>query len=236
MVKATQIPIAGRSVVLENVSWSAYEKFLDAVENRHVRLTYDRGSLEIVTPLFNHEWWKQRVRALIIAYGTVFRIAIQGAGSTTFRRRRNERGLEPDESFFIRNAEVLRGRRELDLERDPPPDLALEVDITSSSLNRMEIYAVLGVSEVWRLENEVLRFNQLRDGVYVPAPTSLNLPRLTPHLVHEFVEASSQLLDTELHAFAPRWLRRRIGTPPKPSTKQRTRSKSKRRRSPKDRD
>jgi Uma2 family endonuclease len=102
-------------------------------------------------------------------------------GSVTLRRRRRQRGLEPDRCYWIANEAAVRGKSRLDLRVDPPPDLAIEVDVTSSSLDRMSIYAALGVPEVWRVDNGTLTFQELGSkGKYTPISHSLSFRQVTP--------------------------------------------------------
>src|SRR5262249_518426 len=141
-------------VVLSGVRWHTYEALLHDLGGRHIRLTYDRGNLEIMAPLFRHERYADVLAELVKALARAAKRRTGGAGSTTFRREDLERGLEPDRCFYIDNLVAVAGKLELDPAHDPPPDLAIEVDIWSSSLNRLEIYAALGVPEVWRYDGE----------------------------------------------------------------------------------
>jgi Uma2 family endonuclease len=135
------------------------------------------------------------------------RIPRHSGRSTTFRREAKKRGLEPDECYWIQNEPRMRSRKELDPERDPPPDLAIEVDITSSSLDRMSIYADFGVPEVWRFDGEVFAIHLLHEGKYEPGECSVALPALPPDVVVRFLGLSDELGETELmHAFLD-WVR-----------------------------
>ncbi len=182
-------------MVLYAVSWQEYEHLREGFGNRRVRLTYDRGTLEIMTLSPTHEWWKSRIGLLLCLLGGELGVDVQGYGSSTLRRQDLERGLEPDEGFYIRNDQI-RGPRGFDLTRDPPPNLVLEVDISRSSLNRMGIYGALGVAEVWRFDGESLHIYHLRpDGTYEERPQSQHFPSLPPaefvHFLHQ-TEGQSQ--------------------------------------------
>src|SRR5439155_6648165 len=120
------------------------------IGERRYRITYYRGSLELMAPLWNHEWWGVRLDRVLTGVGMTLKRDFVCGGSTTFRRKDRDAGLEPDQCYYTVNAHRMLGLRELDLSSDPPPDLALEVDFTSSSLDRMGIYVALGVPEVWR--------------------------------------------------------------------------------------
>src|SRR6266542_40369 len=120
---------AENRIVLYDIDWDSYTRFLEAGGTHRIRFTYDRGTLEIMTVSRTHEWWASRLGFLIRLLGGELGIDVQSSRTTTFRRRALERGLEPDECFHIRNFDKVVGPRNLDLARDPPPDLAIEVEI-----------------------------------------------------------------------------------------------------------
>jgi Uma2 family endonuclease len=133
-------------------------------------------------------------------------VDVYGVGSTTFKREDLDRGFEPDACFYVRNPEHVRGRKRLDLSVDPPPDLVIEVDITSPSLDKLPIYAEMGVSEIWRYDGEKLSFSSLIDNKeYTEVETSLVLPPITARAVSNLVEKSKALGLTS-------WLREVRGT------------------------
>src|SRR4051794_39280547 len=154
-------------VLLHNVSWQTYETLLEEVNSRGVRLTYDNGSLEIMTVSHGHENYGRLLGRFVEALTEELNIPVHSGGSTTFKREAKKRGLEPDECYWIENELAMRGKKEFDIDSDPPPDLAIEVEISRSALNRMAIYATLGVLEVWRFDTEELTIWHLRgDGRY----------------------------------------------------------------------
>lgn len=165
-------------IVLDNVSWDLYEQLLSDLDGRPIRVTFDNGDLEMMAPLPLHEKWKTRLGRLIEAMSEELDIDIEPLGSTTFRREDLSKGLEPDECYYISHAASVRGKDELDLTVDPPPDLAVEVDITHRSIRREPIYAALGVPELWRFDGLHLKVLVLRDGTYDPSPTSTVFPFL----------------------------------------------------------
>jgi Uma2 family endonuclease len=191
-------PMVGGRLLLFGVNWTSYEKFLAAVGDRRVRLTYDRGSLEIMTLSGPHEWWKRRFGFALVLLGAVLHLRVQGYGSVTVHREDLDRGLEPDEGFYIRHAVDMRGPRESDFTRDPPPDLAIEIDISSSSLNRMSIYAALRIPEVGRFDGESLQVFRLRpEGDYQLSTRSLSFLSLPLVEFVQFLEETQQLDDAE---------------------------------------
>jgi len=118
----------------------------------------------------------------------VLAIPISSAGSTTLKAEWEERGLEADESYYIANESRVRGRDEIDLRVDPPPDLAIEVDISSSSLDQLSIYADLGVPEVWLYDGSLLKVHQLQsDGKYVQQARSPAFPFLPLEEIERFL-------------------------------------------------
>jgi Uma2 family endonuclease len=164
------------------VSWREYTRMLRAFAERPgYRLTYDRGTLEIMSPLFAHEFGADLLGRFVVVLTEELGLPIQAARSTTFRRRRMRRGLEADHSWWIAHAAQIRGKERIDLRVDPPPDLAIEVDLTRRSIDRMGIYARLRVPEVWRKDASGLTFNVLQaDGRYAEQSHSLAFPQFTP--------------------------------------------------------
>jgi Uma2 family endonuclease len=138
-------------------------------------------------------------------------VPIHGGKSTTLKRELAQRGLEPDESYWVQNEPRMRGKKEFDLETDSPPDLAVEIDITSSSLPRMSIYASLGVAEVWRFDGSALTFEGLEAGQqYVALERSRAFPALNPERMWQFLEDSDRLSEHELTAALIDWVRREV--------------------------
>lgn len=199
----TRIPIdtasgvAGR-VVLYDVSWQTYELLLRDLEEQHVFLTYDRGTLEIMSPLFKHERAGRLLARLVQSYTEIRDIPIVSCGTTTWRRESLARGLEADECFYVQNEPLIRGREEVSLDRDPPPDLAIEVDITRSSLEKQTIYAALRIPELWRFENDQLQIFVLQsNGEYQQVDQSPALPGLALAQIDRFMRLRMAIGETE---------------------------------------
>jgi len=188
-----------RGILLDGVRWETYEALLTDLRDRPIRLTYDRGRLEIMAPLFNHERCKRQIGRLVETAAEESNMAIISGGSTTFRREDLERGLEPDDCFYIANLPAVLGKETIDLRIDPPPDLALEIDITSSSLDRMEIYAALGIPEVWRYDGRRLRVYLLgKNRAYREVRRSRAFPCLDLKRVGKFIRENVGLDDSNL--------------------------------------
>ncbi len=165
----------GQTVMLDNVSWQEFETVLEELgENRNSRIAYDRGKLEIMTPLPEHEVNKVYLSNFVEILLEELDIEFCPLGSTTFKNQLMLKGIEPDSCFYIQNEALVRGKNRLDLTVDPPPDLALEVDITNRS--HPEIYQSLGVPELWRYERGKLQILLLVDGKYSESESSANFP------------------------------------------------------------
>lgn len=146
---------------LSCIPWDTYVLYSDGLGPRHVRVTYDQGEMEVMTLSSRHENDKKRLGRLFETLTEVMEIDIASFGSMTFRIVELLRGLEADDCYWIDNEPLVRGRKDLDLDNDPPPDVALEVEISRSTLNRMSIYAALRVPEVWRWDGETLSIHLL---------------------------------------------------------------------------
>ena len=164
-----------------------------------------------MSPSYEHEAYGALLGRMIEILTEELNIPIKAGKSTTFRRLDLDRGLEPDECYYIDNAARLLGKAEIDLRRDPPPDLAIEVDITSSSLDRMGVYAALGVPELWRFDGQSLQVYRLGPkGAYEPVDRSPNFPSLPPAEVVGFLHQSLTTDDTSLARSFRAWVRERI--------------------------
>jgi Uma2 family endonuclease len=208
MSAITQRPTTG-SVLLSAVDWKEYKRFLRMFAERPgIRLTYDRGELEIMAPSFEHEDYCDFLGRLVLVLTEELRMPIRHGGSVTLRRRKWKRGLESDRCYWIKHEAQMRGVKNLDLRIHPPPDLAIEVDVTRSSLNRMAIYAKLRVPEVWRLDNSVLTFSVLQpDGNYALATHSLGFPQVTPNDLMRFLAMCATAEQNAIVAQFRQWIR-----------------------------
>src|ERR671932_979349 len=167
----------GQRVLLSDVSWQEFEAILeDLGEHRSSRVAYDNGILEIMTPLPEHETGKVIIGDLVKALLEELDIESWSMGSTTFKNQEMLKGIEPDDCFYIQNEAIVRGKDRLDLTVDPPPDLALKIDVTSRT--HPSIYEALGVPELWRFENSKLQINILQNGKYVKCESSPNFPNI----------------------------------------------------------
>jgi Uma2 family endonuclease len=194
--------------VLRDIDWNGYRSIAESVGESHVRLTYDRGNLEFMTLSHGHERWSGLLGRLIEALTEELDVACQSGGSTTLDREDLERGLEPDRCYYLEHEAAVRDKDQIDLAVDPPPDLAIEVDISRSSLSRMNIYAALGVPEVWRFDGETLRVYRLADqGRYVASEQSPHFPMLPLAEVQAFLLRRNTMDETRLVKSFRAWVR-----------------------------
>lgn len=199
-------------VVLTGVSWATYERLLDDLkDSSSPRLTFDRGVLEVMSPSAEHEESNRTIALLVEVLAEEFDTDVRNLGSTTFRREDLGQGFEPDSCFYVQNEARMRGRREVDLAVDPPPDLIVEVDITSPSLAKLPLYARLGVPEVWRYDGERMTLYRLAGGAYETAESSGVLPGVTSHDLTRLLAESVERRRTQWLRGVREWARSLAG-------------------------
>ena len=191
--------ISEQRVILHDVSWETYERLLaDLADQSYIRLAYDRGTLEITSPTTKHEKYNRTIALLVEILAEELGIDVASLGSSTFKRGDLERAFEPDSCFYIKNAERIIDKDELDLTVDPPPDLVIEVDITSGSLVKFPIYRQLGVPEIWRYDGRTLYIYQLAGDSYAESEYSAAFSWLTSRALTAVLEKSKTLKRTAL--------------------------------------
>ncbi len=162
---------------LSCIDWKTYVAMSDLLMDRPIRFNYDRGELEIMTTSPEHDYGKKLLARLFEALTEELDIDIACFGSMTMRREELDRGMEPDECYWVAHEPQVRGRTDIDLENDPPPDLVIEVEISRSIIARLPILAALKVPEIWRWDGQTLRVMLLNEaGQYVAAPNSRAMP------------------------------------------------------------
>jgi Uma2 family endonuclease len=193
------------------VPWRTYERLLRIFDDRHLRITYDRGALEIMTLSPEHERFKSLLGYFIIILIEELGWNIASFGSMTMKRRRRQRGLEPDQCYWIQNELLVRSRDDIDLRRDPPPDLAVEIDWTRSALNRLGVYAAMRVPEVWQYDGQSLRVQLLGpDGQYAEGAQSRAFPFLPVAEVARILSFRGTMSEMELLRTFRAWVRQHI--------------------------
>ncbi|OUL37266.1 hypothetical protein BV372_03000 [Nostoc sp. T09] len=178
----------GQQMLLKDVSWQQLENILEEMgERRAARISYSHGWLEIMVPLPEHEKDKELIGDLVKFLLEELQIDFEPFGSTTLKNERMRQAVETDTSFYIQNQAAVIGKNRIDLTIDPPPDLAIEIDITSRT--RFDNYEILGVPELWRYTQQGLEINLLQAGKYIKSQSSPNFPNIPIiELVNEYVQ------------------------------------------------
>ena len=202
----------GTTLVVHDVSWEDYERLLEELADRPaVRVTYDQGRLEIMSPRPEHEKYKCFIERIIIALADHLDLNVEPVGSATWRKKQEAKGAEADTSYYIANADRIIGKRDIDLSIDPPPDMVVEIDATNESLSKFGIYSTLRVPEIWRYDvrhNQVHMY-ELRGNKYAEIPVSRCFPILTPKALADFVEQSKTKGQKAAMAAFRTWLEKR---------------------------
>lgn len=188
-IKDAAMAAINQKLILQGISWDFYEQILEEYKDSNaVHFAYDDGFLEVEVPLSKHEIPIGILADLVTTICVESEVDFRNVGSTTFRKRAKTKGCEPDTAFYIQNESFIRGLLEIDLNENPPPDLVVEVDVTSPSLNKMPIYAALEVSEVWLYKGQRVVFYKLFGGIYQEIQNSLAIPILSSAKATEFLQ------------------------------------------------
>ncbi len=201
--------------LLHGVPWREYLALRELPENHRVSMTYDRGELELMSPSKLHEQLSYLIGRLIDVWTEEWGIDVQSCRTMTFRREDLQRGLEPDNCYYIAHEMQVRRKKELDLSVDPPPDLAVEIDVTASAIEKMPVYEAYGVPELWRFDGETLQVYVLgAGGRYVPRAASVAFPELPPVEIARVLQQLGTASDTTLVRAFRKWVRTTIPFPP----------------------
>jgi Uma2 family endonuclease len=204
----------GGTLILDDVTWDEYERLVDLMgDHSPVRVTYDQGTLEVMSPTRKHDHFALMCTRLADIISDETGCDLEGIGSATLKEQLLDRGVEPDACFYVQNAYRVIGSLELDLRKDPPPDLAIEIDISHRSTKKLAIYGALRIPEVWRYDGRSgqMHIYQLVGEGYVEAPNSRAFPMLTSATLSEFLEQSkTQGQTATLRAFRS-WIRDNTG-------------------------
>lgn len=207
---SSQITLAEQRVLFYNISWQGYEEILKALgERRSSQLIYDRGTLEITMPLEEHETATRLIELFIRILVVEFGLKIKTMGSTTLNRPDLQRGAEPDNCYYIQNQPKVAGKK-VNLNEDPPPDLIVEVDITHSDINKLDLYASLSVPEFWCYNGEILKIYQLKNYQYIEVENSPTFPISIKEKLSEFLD-DSRFDEVEAEKSFRFWLQKKIG-------------------------
>jgi Uma2 family endonuclease len=196
------------TVLLQGITWQTYRSLVLELESQPTkRLTYDNGVLEIWMPLPPHETYKRWLGRLVEIVTEEMDLEIRSLSACTWSRKDLLKGVEADECYYIQNEAAVRGKMEIDLTVDPPPDLAIEIDITHPSLPRLPIYAALGVPEVWQFDGEQFQILQLVAGDYKAQSQSQALPMVTVQVVRNFMTQAQEMGETSWAKTVRQWVR-----------------------------
>lgn len=194
---------------LVGVLWEDYEELLKALGDYSLPHYYYRGTLAMMSPLKAHDWIKSLIARMIETMTLSMRIPVQTIGTTTITSRRSLSGLQPDEAYYIQSEPSVRGSSVFRPDIDPPPDLALEVDVTRQSQQKLKVYAALRIREVWLHDGKELEFLRLAKGGYKSTKRSVAFPWLQPADIQAFLDRRGAKNETDLLLDFARYARKR---------------------------
>ena len=185
-------PVGEKRFVFYSLDWQRYQMLRQMLgQDRNIRFTYLEGTLEVTMPLEIHEFSGRLIEVFIRVLVVELGMNIKTMGSTTLEREALDRSAEPDDAYYIQNQALVAGR-DVNLEEDPPPDLIVEVDITHTDIDKLRLYAVMGVPEFWRYNGRVWRIYHLRDDVYEEVEASPTFPKVPKTKLYEFLAMARQ--------------------------------------------
>lgn len=196
---------------LSGISWQTYESLLADLSDHRLRLTYHHGYLAIMTPSPEHESYKKVLGRFVETLAEELEIQIAPLGSTTLRRLESV-GAEPDECFYVRNIEAVKGQKRFEVGSIPPPDLVVEIDITSSCQKRLEVYRELAIPEIWSYDGSRLQIYQLVSGEYQIVPRSLTFPTIPVVEIEPFLAQTMEADYLTLIRSFRQWVRSLVST------------------------
>ena len=195
MVSTLDSILPEQHLTLYDVSWEYYEQTLREIGHHHLQITFLDGTMEIMSPLPEHEAAKEAISTLIKMLTFALQIPIKCFGSTTFRKEKKKAGSEPDSCFYFNNRDRAKGMKRWDPDNCPAPDLFVEVDVFSRSVSRETIFARLGVPELWRFYKGKITIRHLgTDGTYSDSAQSQFLP---PMPMDEFCQFVQDMMEAE---------------------------------------
>ena len=184
--------------VMENIRWETYVDLAEQRRGSVPRMTYDDGVLELMSPKRQHEGIGRLLGRAVETFTEVRGIEVQSVASTTFKRKDLKQGFEADESYYITHAEWIRPKEEVDLLLDPPPDLVIEVEITTSAIKKLQLFAGMGIPEVWRHDGQRLQMYRLVDSQYQLIDCSMELPGFTVQMAESILAKRFELGETAI--------------------------------------
>jgi Uma2 family endonuclease len=202
---------SGGSVVVHGISWKMYRRLRKMPENYHIRMTYDRGELEIMSPSQAHEEIAALLGTLIDVWAVELDVPIVSCRTMTIRRSVLERGFEPDNCYYVQHEPQMWNKKKIDFKVDPPPDLAIEVEVTRKLLSKTAIYAAFRVPELWCWKGGALKVLELsHEDEYVPRDASICFPKMPIVKIEEIVRQLGLVRRTTLARSFRDWVRDNI--------------------------
>ena len=197
--------------VLDGVAWGAYRQISEALTGRHLRITFDEGRLEFMTISGEHGNLCRLLARMVVVLTEELGLPLRSFGDMTCDRRSADKGLEPDECFYISNEPAIRDQVQIDLDRDPPPDLAIEIELSRPERHRLSVYAAVGIPEVWRFDGERLRIMRIeKSGSYQVAERSVYFPTIPTAGIVDFISRRTQVDENTLIREFRAWVGQRI--------------------------
>lgn len=207
----TTTPSFEQRTLLSNISWQTFKTMLAEMGDQRVtRLAYDAGTVEIMTPLMPHENSNRFIEGLVIVLCEELGLEVKRTGSLTLTRDDLQKGGEPDSSYYIQNESLVRGKENIDLAVDPPPDLVLEVEYSRSRINKLQLYAAMGIPEFWRYNGTVLRIYQLQSGQYVEVNQSITFTTVPVTEIPRFLKESRNVGEIACTKNFRSWVRQQL--------------------------
>jgi Uma2 family endonuclease len=195
-------------LVQHGISWKDYEELLDAVgEASSLRICYDEGTLQVMSPSSKHEHVAKLIERLVDLLSIRQRTKVLFYGSATLKKQSEQKGAEPDACFYVQTADAVGTKEQIDFDTDPPPDVVVEIDIHHESISKLPIYAAFGVPELWRYDGDSLTIYHLRDGQYVLSEASRALPILTSAVLTGFLARSPKEDQYDILLAFEEWLK-----------------------------
>jgi Uma2 family endonuclease len=205
---------AEQRTLLTNISWQTFKAMLvDMGSERATRLAYDKGLVEIMTPLMPHENSNRLIEVFVGVLCEELGLEIKRTGSLTLTRDELERGAEPDSSYYIQNEPLVRDKAEIDLDNDPPPDLVLEVEYSRSRIDKLSLYAAMGIPEFWRYNGSILRIYRLELGQYVQRNNSPTFAPIVVTEIPKFLQQSRKVGEITCTRNFRHWIRQQLQQP-----------------------
>lgn len=208
IAEQARLMLPASTLTIHDVNWEIYQALMDEmIDERGRRISYSGGVIQIMSLSARHECYSLLLQRLVMLVGMVMRIKILFYGSATMRKKKKEKGNEPDASFYLQSADLLPNKLDIDFETDPPPDIAVEIDVHHASDGKLPIYAALGVPEIWLYDETKLTIFRLVNGHYLEVETSQALPFLTSAKLTEFLNRSRHEDQDEISLAFEKWLK-----------------------------